>query len=437
MKRDLRKLVLNKKFFIKNETIVVALSGGVDSMVLLDILNNLDLKLNIIISHVNHKKRPEADIEYNNLKALAARLKIPFEGYIITAKEKVNFQNDSRNQRYKFFKAVAQKHKASKIVVAHHLDDQVETTLMRLTRGTSFSGYAGIPEIRKDRNISIVRPLMEVTKEEIINYSKEYDIIYYEDISNDNDFYTRNRYRHNIIPLLKHENPNLNEKIMQFKDYIESADIVLTRLKDKYIKKHCYYNNVNLESFNKLDKIIKIKVLKHLVNVTTNNSVEVSYEQYNNIIKLCTSTTPNQTLSLEKNYNFVKEYEYIYIEKKQKITRQNIIINDFGEYFVSDNDSYIFSDTKIKQYDTNYFELWYNDMVFPLFLRNRNNGDKMILKVGTKKVKDILIDKKIPLSKRDKLFVIADENNVLWIPGIKKSYQDKSCSKKIYIFEVK
>ncbi len=437
MKRDLIKLVFEKKYFNKNESIVVALSGGVDSMVLLDILNKLDLDLNLIVSHVNHKKRTESDIEYNNLKILAARLKIPFEGYTVTDNQKVNFQDDSRNQRYKFFKAVAQKYKASKIVVAHHLDDQVETTLMRLTRGTSFSGYAGIPEIRKDRNISIVRPLMEVTKEEIMNYAKNHSIVYYEDVSNDDDFYTRNRYRHNIIPLLKLENPNLNEKIMQFKDYIESADIVLTSLKDKFIKKYCFYNNVNLESFNKLDKIIKIKVLKHLVNVTTNNSVEVSYEQYNNIIKLCLSSTPNQTLSLEKNYNFIKEYEYIYVEKKQKIAKQNIIINDFGEYFVSDNDSFIFSKNKLKQYNTNYFELCYNGMVFPLHLRNRNNGDKMNLKIGTKKVKDILIDKKIPLSKRDKLFVIADKNNVLWIPGIKKSYQDKTCSKKIYIYEVK
>ena len=117
--------------------------------------------------------------------------------------------------------------------------------------------------------------------------------------------------------------------------------------------------------------------------------------------------------------------------------KQNIEINDFGEYFVSDNDSYIFSEKKLKQYNTNYFELCYNGMVFPLYLRNRSNGDKMILKVGTKKVKDILIDKKIPLSKRDKLFMIADENSVFWIPGIKKSHQDRTCTKKIYIYEVK
>ena len=320
--------------------------------------------------------------------------------------------------------------------MAHHLDDQVETTLMRLTRGTSFSGYAGIPEIRKDRNISIIRPLMEVTKDEILDYANKYNVSFYEDSSNEEDVYTRNRYRHNIIPLLRQENPNLNEKIIQFKDYIESADIVLNRLKDEYIKSNCFYNNVNLRTFNELDKIIKIKVLKHLVNIATNNTVEVSYDQYTSMIKLCISKTPNQTISLGKNYNFVKEYDYIYIEKKVKINKQNIEINNFGEYFVSDNDSYIFSKNKIEQYNRNYFELCYNNKVFPLYLRNRSNGDKMILKIGTKKVKDILIDQKIPLSKRDKLFVIADKDNVLWIPGIKKSHQD-NCIKKIYVYEVK
>jgi len=436
MKRDLTVFVLSKGYFKANETVVLALSGGVDSMVLLDILNNLKLNLKLIISHVNHKKRVESDIEYNNIKVIANKLKIPFEGLVVTKNEKLNFHDDSRNQRYSFFKAVAQKYQATKIVVAHHLDDQIETTLMRIIRGTSFTGYAGIPEIRKDRNISIIRPLMEITKEEILDYAKEHQITYYEDSSNSEDIYTRNRYRNHIIPLLRKENPNLNEKIIQFKDYIESADLVLNKIKDNFIKENLFYNNVNLKAFNELDKIIKIKVLKHLINTSTNNTVEVLYDQYISIINLCLSSSPNQKFSLGNNYNFIKEYDYIYIEKAKKIVKQNIEINDFGEYFVNDNDSYIFSKNKIEQYDRNYFELCYNNKVFPLYLRNRFDGDKMSLKVGTKKVKDILIDQKIPLSKRDKLFIIANKDNVLWIPGIKKAHQP-NCNKKIYIYEVK
>ena len=437
MGRNLRKFVFEKGIFTKNETVVVALSGGVDSMVLLDILNNLNLDLGLIISHVNHNVRTESIDEYNHIQSLAQKMNIPFEGYSVKENEKVNFHDDSRNQRYSFFKAVAQKYKASKIVVAHHLDDQVETTLMRITRGTSFSGYAGIPEVRKDRNISIVRPMMEITKDEIIEYSIKYEVAFFEDSSNKEDYYTRNRYRHNIIPLLKKENPNLNEKIIQFKDYIESADLVLNRLKDEFIKDNCFLNNINLKTFNKLDKIIKIKVLKHIVNIITNNTVEVSYKQYNQMINLCLGENSNKSLSLGKDYNFVKEYEYIFIEKKEILEKKIIEVNTLGEYFVNDNDSFVFSENKISQYGSNFIELCYNNRVFPLYLRNRKNGDSMTLKIGTKKVKDILIDQKIPLSKRDKLFVVADSKNVLWIPEIKKSLQDKKLDKKIYIYEVK
>ena len=195
MNIDLRKYIEKNNMFDKNETIVLALSGGVDSMVLFNVLTTSDLDLKIILAHVNHNKREESKMEYQMLKKLAKKHNIPFEGYEVEINDNSNFHDDSRNQRYAFFKVVAQKHKASKIVVAHHLDDQVETIIMRLIRGTSFSGYAGIPSIRKDRNISIVRPLMKVAKEDILDYARDNDIIYYEDLSNSEDFYTRNRYR--------------------------------------------------------------------------------------------------------------------------------------------------------------------------------------------------------------------------------------------------
>ncbi len=308
---------------------------------------------------------------------------------------------------------------------------------MRLIRGTSFSGYAGIPSIRKDRNISIIRPLMKVSKKDILDYANDHDIIYYEDLSNNEDFYTRNRYRNKILPLLRIENPNLNERILQFRDYIESADLVLDRIKNEFVEENCIYNTVNLDKFNKLERIIKIKVLTHIINSATNNTLEIMYEQYNSILKLCLSDNPNQSYSLGDNYTFKKEYDCIYIEKDVPLKKINLEISKCGEYFISDNHSFIFSDNIIEHKYTNYFELCYNSEVFPLYLRNRENGDKMKLKVGTKKIKDILIDKKIPQSKRDKLLVLSNKESVLWIPEIKKSLNCDICSKKLYIYEVK
>ena len=433
MKDNIMEHVREKKLFNNTEPIVVALSGGIDSMVLFDIMNNLND--NVIIAHVNHNKRPESVKEYSYIEKMAKEKNIPFEGYSIEETTD-NFHHESRVKRYEFFRAIAQKYNSKKIIVAHHLDDQVETVLMRIVRGTSFSGYSGIKEIRYDRNVSIIRPLMEITKEQIVAYAQENSINYFEDSSNSEDVYTRNRFRHNIIPLLKEENPNLNKKIIQLSEYIDSADEFLEDLTKEFLKSYSMYSNVSLVDFNNLNRVLKIKVIQHMVNNTTNNTVEVSYEQYNTIIEICLSSIPNQTFSLPNSYLFVKEYEVIYIKKEEPIVPIYLEVNREGEYFVDDNKSYIFSTNKITHNYRNYFELCYNELVFPLYIRQRKNGDKMSLKIGSKKVKDILIDKKIPKSERDRLLVITDGENVLWIPGIKKSYQDKNSTKKLFIYEV-
>lgn len=434
MKKNMINIVKKKKLFNSSETIIVTLSGGVDSMVLFDIIHNINR--NIVIAHVNHKKRKESIVEYEYIKEFAKKHNLPFEGYTIEKDIKDNFHNESRKLRYKFFRAIAQKYKSNKIAVAHHLDDQVETILMRIVRGTSFSGYSGIKETRSDRNVTIIRPLMDFTKKDIIEYAENYNIKYFEDSSNKEDIYTRNRFRNSIIPLLKQENPNLDKKIVQFSEYIEGADIVLEELKEAFLKKYCMYSTVNLEAFNKLNMVVKIKVLQHLVNLASHDSVEVSYDQYKKMIEICYNETPNQLYSLSNDFEFKKEYEVIFIEKLKEHNPINIRIDKAGEYFVSEEKSYVISAHKLEHNNSNYYELCYNKLVFPLYIRNRQNGDKITLKIGTKKVKDILIDQKIPASRRNRLLVIANEDEVLWIPGIKKGYQDQKSEKKLYIYEV-
>lgn len=434
MKNELVKRIESKKLFTKEEPLVLALSGGVDSMVLFDILTKINN--HVILAHVNHNKREESVNEFEYIKKLAKRNNVPFEGFSLHADEHQNFHHDSRMQRYTFFRAIAQKHNAKKIVVAHHLDDQVETVLMRIVRGSSFQGYSGIKNIRFDRNVSVIRPLMDTTKEEIIKYAEEEGITYFEDSSNNEDVYTRNRFRNTIIPLLKKENPNLDSKIIQLADYIDGADEVLEEKKREFLKHNCVYNNIHLIAFNKLNKIIKIKVLEHMINMATDNTVEVLYDQYVSMIQICNSDTPNQEYSLGKNYLFVKEYDFIYIKKERPITPVNIEINAFKEYFVDDNRSFIVSKEKMTHNNSNYFELCYNELVFPLYIRQRKDGDKISLKIGTKKIKDIFIDQKIPKSKRNRILLISDEEKVLWIPGIKKSNQDHSLKNKLYIYEV-
>ncbi len=434
MKNNLVTIVKNKNLFKENEKIVVALSGGVDSMVLFDVLYNINK--NIIIAHVNHNVRDASAEEFVKIKEFAKSKNLIFEGYVVSRNGETNFHQDSRNQRYNFFKAIAQKHQSNKIFVAHHMDDQVETILMRLIRGTSFTGYAGIPGERKDRNISIIRPFIDINKEVILEYAALNEIVFWEDESNHEDYYTRNRFRNKIIPLLKDENPKLNERVAQFADYINSADAVLNRLRDEFLKEFCFYNTISLKAFLDLDRAIMIKVIKYLVNTASLNTVEVSYEQYDSIIKLCLNNTPNAVYALGKGFDFYKEYDYLYVRKAEEVEDVNIKVIKEGEYFVSDNKSYVFTSKKLKHNYTNYFELCYNDKVFPLYIRQRHNGDKMSLKIGTKKIKNIFIDQKVPQSKRDKLLLITNDEFVLWIPGIKKSVQDETGKQKLYIYEV-
>jgi len=433
MKVDLKTFVKKKKYIDRNEPVVIALSGGVDSMVLFNILYSLHY--NIIIAHVNHNKRFASFDEYEELKEMALHKNVPFEGITLDELEG-NFQEESRNRRFEFFVEVAKKHNATKVFLAHHADDQLETILMRITRGSSFSGYAGIKETREWSGILFIRPLIEVDKSQIIEYAKQENISYFEDVSNAKDDYTRNRYRHYVIPALKEENETVTQKILQYSDYLSMADEFILQQRDAFLEVHFDNKFIDLDAFNRQHKILKIKILKFLINKISINTVEVSYQQYQDMIELLMNETPNCSYDLKAGFLLIKVYNQFYIGKDIAISHVNLEINALGEYIVSHKGKYIFSDKKIVIKHTNYFELCYNDTVFPLYLRNRRDGDKMNLAVGTKKVKDILIDQKIPMFDRDNLILLANQERVLWIPSIKRSHQDKTKLKKIYVYEV-
>ncbi len=434
MKVDLREFVNAKNYIDDNEPVVIALSGGVDSMVLFDILYSLDA--NIIIAHVNHNRREASFNEYEELKTIATHKNVPFEGITLHELDG-NFQESSRKKRFEFFVSVAKKHNAKKVFLAHHADDQLETILMRIARGSSFSGYAGIKELRTVDDVLFIRPLLEIDKSQIISYAKDNNVSYFEDSSNLEDDYTRNRFRHHVVPALRLENGSLTQKVLQYSDYLAMADEFIIQERDAFLE--IFYNDgsIELEEFNTLHKILKIKILKYLINKESRDSVEVSYQQYNDMIDLLLSDTPNVSYDLKSGFTLIKVYKQFYIGKDIVNKRVSLEINDFGLYSIPNKGNYIFTDKKSNIEHSDYFELCYNDSVFPLYLRTRQDGDKMSLSVGTKKVKDILIDQKVPKFDRDNLILVSDTEKVLWIPSIKKSHQDRNTNKKLYIYEVK
>ena len=198
---------------LNNKKILLACSTGVDSMVLLDLLLKYNNNCQIIISHVNHQKRQQSIqeeefiIKYcqeNNLKCYVKRLEKHEEG---------NFQEWARNERYHFFEEIIEKEKIDYLLTAHHADDNLETIIMRLLKSSSLKGYAGIEKEIKLEKYTVLRPLLDHSKNEIIAYAKDNNITYYQDISNYSDDYTRNRIRKYITPILLEENPNLYEAI--------------------------------------------------------------------------------------------------------------------------------------------------------------------------------------------------------------------------------
>ena len=203
---------------IKTETVVVATSGGPDSMCLLNLLKQ-NTKLNIICAHVNHKLREESEEEATMVKDFCTSNNITYEYYEIT-NYKGNTENYAREKRYRFFEKILKKYNSKYLLTAHHGDDLIETILMRIIRG-NLENLVGFKKLTKRNNYYIYRPLITKTKEDILKYCKNNKIKYAVDKTNFEDTYTRNRIRKYILPELKKENKNIHKNFIKLSNKIE------------------------------------------------------------------------------------------------------------------------------------------------------------------------------------------------------------------------
>ena len=231
---------LNKEIKLKNgDIIILGNSFGPDSMALLDILLKMSKKIDlaIIVAHVNHNVRSESIEEKRRLEAFCNEKKLIFETMTIEQYGDDNFENEARNIRYNFFEDLVRKYNANYLFTAHHGDDLIETVLMRIVRGSTLKGYSGFSKVVDMNNYKIVRPLVFVTKDEIIEYDKNNDIPYAIDQTNLKDHHTRNRYRHVILPFLKSEDPNVHEKFIKFSNTLLEYDNYINKEINKSISK--------------------------------------------------------------------------------------------------------------------------------------------------------------------------------------------------------
>lgn len=409
----IKNFIKDENLIEKNETIVVGVSGGIDSMVLLNVLYKLGY--NLVIAHVNHNVRVESKDELIFVKEYAKERNIPFESIVLEKISGVNFQDKARKLRYDFFFDVARKYKANKIATAHHLDDLLETILMRISRGSNLYGYGGIKPIIHYGFASIIRPLLCVTRRDIKEYQEKNNIPFMEDNSNSKDKYTRNRYRHNVVPILVEENPTIYQNILKYsKQVYLSFEYIRKQSINLYNKNNGELNN---EEFMNLDDCIKYDYISYILE---QNNINCSYNKINLIKKMILSDKPNDSVDVSKDYMFVKNYSSSSLKKITEQKDYEFILNLDEEVTLPDG-SIVKISRNIKNNEEIFLKLCYNTIVLPLKVRNKRDGDYFNFKFGKKKIKDLFIDMKIPMDVRKKVPIILDMNdNILGIPGIIK-----------------
>ncbi len=421
----------------KDDVIIIACSGGPDSLCLLSLVCEFKIKKNltIVVGHVNHNLRKESKNEALFVKNYALKNNLIYEELDVDFENQYNEQKGHK-KRYEFYFTLARKYKAGYIATAHHGDDLIETILMRISRGSTLEGYKGISKITKYDKVSIIRPLLDYTKEDILKYDKDNNIPYVIDKSNKSNKYTRNRYRKNILPFLKKEEKLVHLKYQKFSrecsDYINFVKDYINNL--KVIKD----NTIDITKLTKETDFIKRKVIEEVIKeIQKDDYLEINDKEVQELLKLFKGN--NRTINLNNSYVGIKDYNKLIIKKDEPELNFNY---ELTKDVITKDWSIKFEKTSVD--NSNYcIRLNSKEIKLPLKIRKRIDGDKMeILNLkGHKKVKDIFIDEKIDTLKRNMLPIVVDSNDtIIWLPGIKKSKFAKKNNEKYDIilkYEVK
>ena len=405
---------------------VLAISGGVDSMVLWNLFEHA--QKNYVVAHVHHHQRPEADDEYRMIEARCQMLNIPFYGTHLTFEHMRNFQANARAARLSFFLDVAQKVNSNTVVLAHHFDDQIETLMMRMLKGTSWQTWEGMKTRQQYANRTLYRPLLSITKKDLYAYAETQKLTFYEDVSNKSLSYQRNRIRHQTLPSLMQRNPQI----------ISQLDTLRTLVK-RFNQCFNDHVSVSLSSTLKHSTLLAYPAsyqqhfffnwLKHW------SKKPRSHLQVKSWLNAITHQKEPLYIPLSKDRTLCSAYGNIWIESIKEPPKY-ISISNFGEYRIEAHYGVLVSKEKNLSQPSQTWELCYNEATFPIILRHRKKGDVILMSYGHKKVKNLLIDLKIPQPQRSQLWLIESQGDVYGILGLPIQRDCRTCAKKIYLTEV-
>lgn len=425
----------------KKSKLLVGVSGGPDSLVLLHLLKQIQsiFAFDLLVAHVDHMLRGEESYEdYLFVEQICKKWGVAFEGTRVDVPAYMKKMGGStelaaRTLRYGFFEQVMKKYECTVLVLGHHGDDQVETMLMRLTRGASGKARAGIPIKRTLHNGHIVRPFLSITKAEINEYAIKHQLEPRLDPSNEKDDYVRNRFRHHVLPFLKQENPLVHEQFQRFSEEIYEDedffhDLVSRKMKEVWIEQTKEYAMINIDSLLVMPKPLQRRAIQLILNyLYLERPSSLSALHINQLLTLFLNSQPSAELHFPGGLIAEKSYSTcIFRFSKYESQEYTLLLQIPGDTFLPNG-------YKIKAHYIGEATMGGNDslilpissVALPLTVRTRREGDRMRVKGlgGTKKIKDIFINEKIPLFKRNGWPVVIDQTGqIIWLPGLKKSY---------------
>jgi tRNA(Ile)-lysidine synthase len=414
------------------DRIGVAVSGGVDSVVLLDTLAGLrdELHISLVILHLNHGIRgEEAERDQRFVAALSKKYALPYFDKVVdcpaySKEHTLSPQEAARELRYLFFEEAIQAHALDKVAIGQTADDQAETVLMRFITGGGTRGLRGIPPLRGP----YIRPLIEVWREELLSYTQRKELTFVQDSSNREKAYLRNRIRHELLPTLREYNPNIKERLLQLGRMLGADETYLEALTDEVSKRIISGDDeasIPIPQLLSLPSPLQARVLQHAYGELTSGGV-LEYLHINSILRMIQGEGGSKKLVLPQGLSAHQVYDTLVLRKEKELpkgipaeTELKIPGRTQLDGFGVAMDAIITEERIAPQPDPQEAYLDYQQLTFPLRVRSVNPGDSFIplgMK-GRKKLKNLFIDLKIPHAERSMIPLVISGDDICWVAG--------------------
>src|SRR5512133_976598 len=444
--------IREQQLFKPGDTLIIGLSGGADSTALLDLLaNRPEMPLQLIAAHLNHCLRgAESDADEEFCRGLAVQYGIPFESRRIDVKAdagtgSLNLEDAGRRARIAFFDDLLTARQAAAVVLAHHADDQAETVLMRLLRGSGTTGLAGM-SYRNSRGY--VRPLLGISRSEIESHLVERGLVWRDDITNLDTTFLRNRIRHELLPLLEQYNPSVRACLATTASILTAEKDLLDAQTSQAAAQICRETAggtaCNINALKLLPLALQRRVIRLALSRLHGNLEQFSYHHVDAVCRMVMSARSNSRISLPQGIEAVKEYDALVFRPAEPARCQ---INQFtvpgpGVYQLPDKGLLTADISSVPDsFDAEGPNIAYFDLdtcPFPWHVRSFLPGDRIrqLGMTGRKKVKDLFIDNKIPLIQRRRTPLIFCGDELIWVCGLRLSHHARLDSKSARIIKI-